>query len=173
MWKIPYGFLCGKAVENVGKVLKNSVQRKSLENVDKMWVKNPRKYWVRETFPQFPHPLLLLPLPIYLFSLPLRGEPTSGASFSLPRLSSFLFLEKERGERKKRERKNTQKTKRKGRKKESVKIFRALKTVPAWASVNCLRYRSYNAQNRISRFGTFVEVGAKGDPQKERHQFAL
>lgn len=137
----------------------------SNENLSKMWIrcgeKFPENIERERLFHNFHIPYYYYPY-LYIFFLFRSAESRQAARPSL--VSDFLlffFLKNRRGKRKKRERKNSWKTKRKSRQKRKRKnIPRARKTGPAWASVNCLLSRSYNAQNRISRFGTFVGVGA-------------
>lgn len=111
MWKNHPLFPCGKDVDTVGKVIKNSVQRKSIKNVENAGRKNLGFSLQNRTFPPYPQTLLQLPLPTNLFLfLPLRG----GRQEKTSSLSPFLFLKFRRRKNKKREknrqRKKTRKT---------------------------------------------------------------
>ena len=106
MWKNQPLFPCGKDVDTVGKVIKNSVQRKSIKNVENAGRKNLGFSLQNRTFPPYPQTLLQLPLPTTLFLfLPLRGGRQEKTSSSLP--FPLLKIPKKK---KKRRRKGKEKT---------------------------------------------------------------
>lgn len=105
MWKNHPLFPCGKDVDTVGKVIKNSVQRKSYENVENAGRKNLGFSFQNRTFPPYPQTLLQLPLPTNLFLfLPLRGGRQEKTSSSLP-FPLLKIPKKKKREKKKRQRK--------------------------------------------------------------------